>query len=366
MPISVRAAVTRAPGQAFTIESLELNDPLDDDILVRVAAVGLCHTDVKGSEGVLPVPFPIVLGHEGAGIVERVGSRVRRVAPGDHVVLSADYCGTCLQCHRGRMAYCIEHSARNFLEKGPRQIEPFSRDGKRVHGMFFGQSSFATYALVSENSAVKVRKDVPIEKLGPLGCGILTGAGAVFNVLLPEPGTSIAIIGAGSVGLAALLASLLRGCSTIAAVDIFDSKLDYAKRLGSTHGVRSDKHDVTEALRAIQPDGFDFVFDTTGHTKTIEGAVEALAVRGTLGLVTGSRDAQLKLGLQTLFHRGLTIRGIIQGDSVPDTLIPRLVDLFAAGRFPIDELITEYPLSEINTAVDDVHIGKTVKAVLTL
>jgi aryl-alcohol dehydrogenase len=365
MPISVTAAVTRFENAPFSVEELELNDPLDDEVLVRIAAVGVCHTDVSASQGNMRSPFPIVLGHEGAGVVERVGARVTRLKPGDHVVLSTDSCGHCIECHRGRMVYCVETRKRNFWAQGPGQNQPFSRNGERIYGQFFGQSSFATYSLAHENSATKVRDDVPIELLGPLGCGVLTGAGGIVNVLRPEAGTSIAILGAGSVGQSAILGAIISGCTTIVAIDVLDRKLEAAEAIGATHRIRAGGDGLTEALRAIRPYGFDFAFDTTGHGPSLAALLEALAPRGTLGMVAGKAGSTFTAPIPAIFQRGLTIRGMIQAEAVPDVLIPRLVDLYAAGKFPFDQLFRRYAFADINQAVHDVHDGVTVKPLLT-
>jgi aryl-alcohol dehydrogenase len=365
MPTPVTAAVTRALGAPFSVEQLEINDPLEDEVLVRIAAVGVCHTDVAASHGGFGSPLPIVLGHEGAGVVERVGARVTRVKPGDRVVLSQDHCGYCVECRSGFPVYCIEGRARNFHANGGGQNQPFrSASGERIYGQFFGQSSFASYTLSHENNTTKVRDDLPIELLGPLGCGVLTGAGGVINVLRPDPGTSIVILGAGSVGQSAILGALINGCTTIVAVDTLDAKLASAEALGSTHRVRAGSGDLTAALRAIRPYGFDFAFDTTGHATSIAALTEAMAPRGVVGLVAGEPGVRFEANLTTLFQRGITIRGMIQAEVVPNVLIPRLADLYAAGRLSFDRLIRRYPFGEINEAIHDVHAGTTVKPLL--
>jgi aryl-alcohol dehydrogenase len=364
MPTSVTAAVTRALGAPFSVEALELNDPLEDEVLVRIAAVGVCHTDIAASNGMFGSPFPIVLGHEGAGVVERVGARVTRVKPGDHVVLSHDHCGHCVQCRRGRMVYCVESPARNFHAKGPGQNQPFTRGAERIYGQFFGQSSFASYTLSHENNTTKVRDDLPIELLGPLGCGVLTGAGGVINVLRPEAATSLVVLGAGSVGQSAILGALICGCTTIVAVDTLDAKLESAEALGATHRVRAGDGDLTAALRAILPGGFDYAFDTTGHPASIAALTEAMAPRGVVGLVAGDPNVKFEARLTTLFQRGITIRGMIQAESVPNVLIPRLADLYASGRFPFDKLFRRYAFADINEAIHDAHTGAAVKPLL--
>jgi aryl-alcohol dehydrogenase len=261
------------------------------------------------------------------------------------------------------MVYCVEARERNFLATGHGQHRPFANGSERIHGMFFGQSSFASYALAHENNATRVRDDVPLELLGPLGCGVLTGAGGILNVLKPEAGSSIAILGAGSVGQSAVLGALIAGCATIVAIDVLDGKLESAQAIGATHVVRAGD-DLAAQLRAIRPYGFDYAFDTTGHGQSLVKLLEALAPGGTLGLVAGNAGDTFSPPITPIFQRGLTIRGMIQAEVVPNVLIPRLVELYASGRFPFDRLFRRYPFAAINDAVHDVHEGRTVKPLL--
>ena len=233
--MKIRAAVLPAPHSSFAIEELELDEPRSNEVLVRIVATGICHTDLSVVEQDLPAPTPIVLGHEGAGVVERVGSDVRHVAPGDHVVLTFPSCGTCAKCVAGRAYFCEQILALALAGVRTDGSPTVRASDHPVCGCFFGQSSFATHALAYARNTVKVPREAPLEMLAPLGCGIQTGAGTVLNVLKPGGSDTIAVFGCGAVGLAAVMAAHLSGCRTIIAVDRVDSRLELARDLGATH-----------------------------------------------------------------------------------------------------------------------------------
>ena len=363
--MNVRAAVAYEGRRLFSIEELELSGPGPDDILVRIIGVGLCHTDVKALAGGMGVPKPVVLGHEGAGIVERVGERVTKVRPGDHVVLTYDSCGACHACRGGNPAYCADTTALNFTDGRSSESGAFRKGNELVHGHFFGQSSFSNYAISRSRNTIPVRKDAPLEILGVLGCGVQTGAGAVMNSLHPPAGGTIAIFGAGPVGLSAVMAAALCGCSAIVAMDVLEPRLAMAKQLGATHAVLVGPGVETAGqIRKIVPGGVDYALDTTGRADSIQHAANSLAPKGHFGFVT-IPPGGLGLNMTTVMLQGLSIRGIVQGDSVPDVFIPRLIDLHLAGRFPFDQFVTKYPFEQINQAVDDQASGKVVKPVFT-
>jgi aryl-alcohol dehydrogenase len=362
-PMKVRAAVAYEGQPELSIEDLELSDPGPDDILVRIVSCGLCHTDVKALAGGMGVPKPVVLGHEGAGIVERVGKRVTGIHPGDRVVLTFDSCGTCRACASGNPAYCAQTTALNFADGRFGEPGTFAKGSQRIHGHFFGQSSFANYAVAKPRNAVVVRKDAPLEILGVLGCGVQTGAGAVMNALQPEPGSSIAIFGVGPVGLSAVLGAVIRGCSHIAAVDVLPQRLEMAKKLGATHTVLAGPDtNPASAIRRNFPGGLNYALDTTGRHEAGQHAIAALAPKGIFGFVTIPAGG-LQLNMYTVFLQGLSVRGIVQGDSVPHQFIPQLIDLFLAERFPFDRFLTRYNFSDINQAIADQASGKVIKPV---
>jgi aryl-alcohol dehydrogenase len=358
----VRAAIAYA-GQEFSVEDVELSDPGPDGIFVRIAGVGLCHTDVKAREGHMGVPLPSVLGHEGAGIVERVGERVTKVKPGDHVVLTGDSCGECAPCLSGSSAYCEKMFALNFGDGRAGEPGSFRKGSEAIHGHFFGQSSFANYAIARSRNTIPVRKDAPLEILGVLGCGVQTGAGAVMNSLHPKAGNTIAILGVGPVGLSAVMGAVICGCSAIVAVDMLESRLKMAKKLGATHGVLAAANaKIADEIRKIVPSGVNYAFDTTGHADSNQQAIDSLAVKGHFGFCATPPQGP---NMSTVMVRGLSIRGIVQGDSVPDVFIPHLIDLYMEGRFPFDKLVTKYPFEKINQAIEDQASGKVVKPVFT-
>jgi aryl-alcohol dehydrogenase len=347
------------------MEDIELDEPRADEVIVRVVSVGFCHTDLFPREQAIPAPFPAVYGHEGAGVVEKIGSQVSKLKPGDHVVMSFNSCGRCIPCKKGEISYCVDHFASNFGFARFTDKSPTMHKGKEVvHGAFFNQSSFASHALGSERTVVKIPSDVPLEIMGPLGCGIQTGAGAVLNSLHPHAGSSIAIFGGGSVGLSALLAAVVTGCTTIILIDVSDGRLKLGSELGATHTVNATSEDPVQAIRAITGPGADFTLECSGNTKAFRQAIDAVALRGVCGIVGAP-----PFGTEVLVDvwgilLGRTVRGIVQGDSVPDLFIPRLVELYKQGRFPFDRLLTKYRLDQINQAVEDLKKGTVIKAVL--
>ena len=362
---NITAAVVRQAGGPFKLEPATLRGPGSDEVIVEVKATGMCHLDIVVRDQHLPVPLPLVLGHEGAGVVVDKGAEVRNLDIGDHVVLSFAYCGQCAPCSSGHPPYC-EHSLQlNFAGAG-RNGTPALTDssGDRLHDHFFGQSSFATHAVCNQRNAVRVRKDVRLESLGPLGCGVQTGAGAVMNSLDVRPQSSFAVYGAGAVGLSALLAAKVRGASTLIAVDIVDERLKMARELGATHVIDGRAEGARDLVKDASHGGVDYILDTSGAPTVIEQAIAALAPMGRLGLVTGYPGTRAAFDIHRLFRGGRSIRGIEQGDSLPQQFIPYLIDLYARGDFPFDKLIREYEFSDINQAAADSLSGKTVKPVI--
>jgi aryl-alcohol dehydrogenase len=364
--MQITAAVARAHGEPFTIEQLELDDLRDNEVRVRLVATGICHTDAIVRDGMYPTPLPAVLGHEGAGVVEAIGASVTSVVPGDHVVLAAAYCGHCKRCRNGEMAYCENLFAADF---GGRRVDgssALSASGEVVASHFFGQSSFATYANVVEESVVRVDRDVPLEHLGPLGCGINTGAGTVLNELRPAIGSSLAVFGTGAVGAAAVMAARVAHCATIVAVDIHDARLELARELGATHTINSLSENIADRLAEITDGaGIDYVVDTTGRPELLRQAADAIAVRGTVALVGAARPGtEVAFEIGASLVKGWTFKTVVQGSSVPQVFIPQLVELWKSGLFPFDKLVSNYTLSEINQGFADSKSGVTVKPVI--
>lgn len=366
--MKITAAVARTAKAPLQIEALELDDLRPNEARVRLVATGVCHTDAIARDQVYPVPLPAVLGHEGAGVVEAVGSAVTTVKVGDHVIMSAAYCGHCIQCRSGRVAYCENLFAEDFGGKrtsdGTTSLKTVK--GEQVSSHFFGQSSFGTYANVVETSLIPVAKDVPLEAVAFLGCGMQTGAGSILNELKPAAGSSVAISGAGAVGLAAIMAAKVAGATTIVAIDVHDSRLQLAKELGATHTINARNADTTKELMAITNNqGVNNILDTTAVPSVLANLAKALSIKGTLALVGAAKpgtEAPFEIG-QSLV-RGWTFKTIVQGSSVPQEFIPRLVTLWQQGKFPVDKLTKTYKLADINKAFEDSASGATVKPVI--
>lgn len=363
--MKIKAAVVWEKAGPFVLENLDLDEPRDDEVLVRVVGAGVCHTDLVARDQYLPVPLPVVLGHEGAGIVEKVGSRVTKVAPGDHVTMSYVACGVCNSCKKGRPTHCATWFFSNIVAGARPDNSVTMRKGKEpIHGSFFGQSSFANFALASERNIVKVPDDLPLEIMGPLGCGVQTGAGGVINSLAARPGSSIAVFGTGSVGLSAIMAALVCGCTTIIAVDINNQRLKTAKKFGATHLINSGKTNPVEGIMAITGGGADYALECSGIPAVLRQAVDSLGWGGVCGLIGAApAGSEVSLDMLTVLN-GRTVKGIVEGDSIPDVFIPQLIDLYRQGRFPFDRMITLYPFDQINKAAEDSEKGRVIKAVI--
>lgn len=365
--MKVKAAVVREAHGLFTIEDLNLEKPREDEILVKVIATGVCHTDIVVRDGMLPTPLPVVLGHEGAGIVECVGSAVKKVSVGDHVVMTFNSCGTCPSCEEHEPSYCHEFFPRNFFASREDGSSALSKGDDTIHGNFFGQSSFATHSICHERNIVKVSKKAPLEILGPLACGIQTGAGAVINALKVKVGKTFAVFGTGSVGLAAIMAANAIGATTIIAIDMNEDRLNFALEIGATHILNPKNVDVTEEIMKITTYGLDYVLDTTGISEVIKGAVLSLAPRGTCGILGASAPgSEIVLDEVHFMSGGRKLIGIVEGETNPDTFIPMLISMYQKGSFPFDKMIKFYPLEKINEAIADSESGTTIKPIIKI
>lgn len=360
------AAVARAPHAEFILEPVIIDGPRAGEVLVRIEAVGICHTDLASRDGAIPIALPAVLGHEGCGVVEAVGTGVTKVAAGDRVGITFASCGCCPSCAAGAPAYCHNFMQLNYSGLRKDGSGPLSAGGESVTGLFFGQSSFATHSLALESNVVKVPADIPAEILAPIGCGIQTGAGAVLRSLDCRPGSALLIAGAGSVGLSAVMAAAVRECATIIAVEPHESRRALALELGATHVIDPAEGPIEEQVRAIVPGGVDYAIDTSGLAPVIGGLIKSMTFHGKLGLIGVPSDpaTALPLGVLEMLILGITVIGIIEGDSHPDSFMPELIDLYRAGRFPIDKLVTTFPFAKINDAVAAQHGGEVLKPVL--
>jgi aryl-alcohol dehydrogenase len=358
----ISAAVSRAGAPAPVIEELEQEEPRAGEMRIRLVATGICHTDLHEHPG-RHSPQPIVLGHEGAGVVESLGEGVRGFAVGDHVILSGNSCGQCPSCRANRPTYC--DLAMPLCFGGKRLDGSTALEGGAVHSHFFGQSSFASHAIVPERTAVKMDKDLPLEKLGPLGCGVVTGAGAVIESLKVGFGDTLAVFGTGGVGLSAVMAARLVGAKRIVAVDLVPERLELARELGATDTILASEEGVVEKIRAVTGRGVGFTINTTTVPEVHSWALEVLAMNGTAGFVAAPKGAWAP-PMFAMLAGGRQLRGILGGDAHPGLFIPKLAEFWRQGRFPFDRLLTFYPFAEIARAFADAHSGKAIKPVLLM
>jgi aryl-alcohol dehydrogenase len=364
--MKITAAVARTPGADFTLETVELDEPRADEIRVRIHAVGLCHTDLVAREGAMPFALPAVLGHEGAGVVEVVGSGVTKVVTGDRVAITFRSCGACARCQSGDPAYCHSMPAMNYIGMRLDGSKSIHQDGADLASNFFGQSSLATHALTYERNVIKLPADMPFELAGPMGCGIQTGAGGIMKALACEAGSSLLILGGGAVGLSAVMGAKIQGCGTVIVVEPHAVRRALALELGATHVIDPmAETDLAAAVRAIVAIGVDYAFDTTGRPDTLNATMACLGPKGVFGIV-GIPPAGTPMpgDLGTVLTFGQTVRGIIEGDSDPDVFLPELMTHWREGRLPLERLIKTFPLAQINEAVVAQHHGDCVKVVL--
>jgi len=365
--VRITAAVVEEQHGPFVVRELELDDPGPGDVLVRVAATGFCHTDGIARDGDLPFPLPGVLGHEGAGTVVAVGEGVTGVREGQAVVLGWPYCGACRNCLAGEPRYCLRLGelvgAGHRLDGGTALR---TTEGTPLSSHFFGQSSFATYSMTSASSLVPVPGGLPVELMGPLACGLATGAGAVFNTVRPEPGSSVVVYGAGTVGLAAVMAARNSPATRIIAVDRHAARLRLATDLGATHTVDATDTDPVQAVTDICGGPADAALDCTGVLSVIRQAIDSVGMLGTAVLIGGApAGAEFSADHMTTLW-GKTIRGTLGGSGRGQALIASLMDLHAQGRFPFDRLVEYFPLERIEDAVEASYSGAVVKPILRM
>jgi aryl-alcohol dehydrogenase len=365
--MQIKAAVVSKKSGPFAIQTVELCAPRPDELIVRVVASGMCQTDLHGRDGYYAENYPGVYGHEGAGVVHAVGSGVRSLAPGDHVVMSYPWCGTCENCEQDLHSYCVHAFPLKMNGTRADGSTLISKNGEPVYSAFFQQSSFGTFALTQERYTVKVRNDAPLELLGPLACSGQTGAGAVFNVMRPKPGESLAVFGVGAVGLSALMAAKIAGCDPIIAVDIHPQRLALARELGATHTIdHAAGADTVAEIRAIAERGVRYSLDTSALPVVFREAIESLKPGGTCVLLGSARHGtEVPIDMKFL-QEGRVVRGVIQGDSTPKDFIPRLVDLIMDNKFPIQKMIKFYDFADINLAAEESSAGIAIKPVLRM
>ncbi|KAM0469870.1 hypothetical protein ACHAPX_010255 [Trichoderma viride] len=373
--IRTKAYVVQGKGSPFTLCDVVLDEVQPNEVLVEIWYTGICHTDVVAQHGGIPLGgYPAVLGHEGAGVVKWTGSAIRdkSLKPGDAVLLSFHSCRQCRFCLEGRCGTCPHMTETNFIRsarRGAGAESPISLlDGTKVHGQFFGQSSMSKLAVVTEASVIKVdARPEDLRTLPPLGCGYLTGAGTVFNVIKPRPQDSVAVVGMGAVGIAAMLAAKSLEVRQIIAIDVVEAKLKLASSLGATRVINSAAEpDLHAALHAIIPGGPDNIIDTTGVAAVLEASVKSLAHGGTLALVgIPSPTTILRINALDLLLSCKRVIGVIEGAADPHILIPKLLELYREGRFPVDCLAKVYPAEQLSKAIADLQSGLIIKPILS-
>lgn len=364
--MKIDAAVAHANRQPLALEQVELDEPHANEVLVRIVATGICQTDISVLN-YAPLPWPAVLGHEGAGIVERVGAGVTALAVGDHVVLTTTSCGRCRSCVQGQPSFCVNFRSVNM--SGGRRADgscTMHQHGKAAFGGFLGQSSFAAYVIATERNAIKVNKDLPLDVLAPFGCGIQTGAAAVLNTLKVQAGKSLAVFGAGAVGLSALMAAKIAGCGPLIAIDTKPERLALALELGATSVINAGEQDAVALLQ--ETGGVDYSVEATGIATVMENAANALGVNGVAVLVGVAAGQKVSIDPMMLQSRGLTVKGTIMAgrDGVPALFVNTLIEFWQAGKLPVEKMIRYYEFADINQAIEDSRSGATVKPILRM
>ena len=358
------AGVVTSAGAPFDLMRIALPAPEAGQVLVRLEAAGICHADLGARAGHFPVSYPVVLGHEGCGVVLETGPGVTELREGQRVVLTFDTCGQCVGCRAGQPARCSEQLVRNWIgdETTPRANSSMGN----VQLGFFGQSSFAEYALVNTRNAIPVDVDVSPELLAPLGCGVQTGYGAVSNMLRPRHGDVVAVFGAGAVGLSAVMALGQVADVTVIAVDPDPGRRQLATELGAAVLIDPDAGDPAAAIRSVYPDGVHGAVECSGHASATSAAVRSVGQSGSVVLVGAPPPGTLaEFDVFDIVLTSKRIMGCIEGDGVPREMIPFLAGLIADGRLRLDKLVRTYPFADIETAADDMASGRVVKPVLT-
>ncbi|MFK8053425.1 MAG: NAD(P)-dependent alcohol dehydrogenase [Woeseiaceae bacterium] len=361
--MKTRAAVLHKHGESMQLENLELAVPTADEVIVQISHVGICHTDIGAQKS---QPLPAVLGHEGTGVVIECGDAVDDLAIGDRVVLTYGSCGNCRNCQAELPSHCEQMPALNFSGYSPDgQTTLQDSKGNAVHGSFFYQSSFASHAIANQRNAIKVPDDLPPELLAPLGCGVQTGVGAVVNTLSVPAGSSMVCIGVGSVGLSAVMAAKMVGCTTIIAVDREPSRLEMAEALGATH-VLPGNDETVAAVHQITSGGADYCFESAGNVATFHAAIESVRMGGHVGLAAVPEWAKGFHFYPGPLAMGRTITGVLEGSSVAKTFIPKLCDWLRDGSLPLHNIVQTYAFDDINSAIRDLDAGRVIKPVLML
>ena len=363
------AAVVSETGGQFVLEEIELSAPRKDEVIVQLEASGMCHADLSARAGHIPFPLPAVLGHEGVGRIVEVGSAVDEVAVGDRVVISFSWCGRCSACLGGTPVYCQDWPRLNLVG-GSRYDGSATVCGPResLHGHFFGQSSFSRCIVTAAHSVVRVPEDVPAAVLAPLGCGVQTGVSAVTTVLSPAPGARVAVFGVGAVGLAAIMGLGITGATQIIAVDLHPKRLALARKIGATDTIDATSGGVVEQIAQLTGGrGLSGAVETSGNLGSLRSAIACLGPAGMCVVIGVPRAGEtVAVDVVDLVARGLRVVGTNQGDAVPRSFIPHLIDLHQHGRLPVEKIVTCFDFEEINRAAEESLNGSVIKPVLLM
>ena len=364
MSYSAVAAIARSQEGALSLEEVSISGPEAGELLVRVEACGICHTDSKYRR---LLPLPAVFGHEGVGIVEAVGAGVASVRPGDRVVMAYPFCGACPACRSNRTYGCESIPKLKFGGGRRDGSKPISIGGASITSAFFQQSAFATRAITLASSVVSVATDLPVGLLAALPCGVQTGAGAIFNTFALDDSHGIFVIGAGTVGLSAIMAAKVAGAYPRVISDVVPERLELARELGASHVVDARSEDVVRQVREIAPRGVSHALETAVSMSALEQAIECLAQGGKVGIVSAPpAGVRYPFTTRGIFEKVASLHGIIQGSAVSANFIPKLVRLVEQGEMPVEKIVSAYPFADINHALEDVESGKAVKAVLIM
>lgn len=363
MTKTITAAVVNQPHGRFTLEPVVLDDLRSDEILIRNQASGICHTDTIAQD---IVKLPAVLGHEGAGIVEAVGSAVSRFSKGDRVIVSYPSCGGCRHCVEGHPYFCDHHMPLAFAGSRLDGSSTMRRHTGSISGAFFQQSSFASHSITAARNVVAVGDDAgPADLLAAIPCGVQTGAGSVLNTFKVGAKESLAVFGTGTVGMSAVMAGRLVGASPLVAIDVNPQRLELALELGATHVLNAKDSDITTGIREIVPNGIDYALETSGNEQALNDAIACLRTGGCCGMVISPHFGKKYMFSPTeVFKRAANLCGIIQGSAIPATFLPKILELNRQGRFPYQRLVKTYRFDDINMAFEDAHAGRTIKPVL--
>jgi Zn-dependent alcohol dehydrogenase len=364
----MKAAILYEYNTPLKVEDVTLDDPQGNEILVKLEVTGVCHSDLHFMKGDVPLTTPFVPGHEGAGIVEKVGPNVTTLQPGDHVILMVAFnCGKCRYCYAGRPTLCVENLPIQMMATLPGGVFRLHKGDQNIHHLF-GVACFAEKTVVHERSAIKVREDAPLDVVCTLGCAVGTGLGMSIRTAEIRPGESIAVFGCGGVGLSAIMGAKLAGAGTIIAIDTLDNKLQKAKELGADHVINASQvEDPPAKVSEITGGGADYAVECIGNVNVMLQALGSVGIGGTC-ILAGMAPLGNTLNLEP-WHLllGKKIMGSTQGDMIPQIDIPRYVDLFMAGKLPIDKLITKsYKLDQINEAFEALEKGEVIKSVIKL